>query len=468
MLYVETPYSSGPVGEQDAYVPTATIEEPMAEDVLEQAVPPYTALTVDSDDDEEEEEEEEDEHDDQYESAAMDDVPVADQPFFGGDGLPTYYSDEDFEVANRAFHATIGKFSRQNVHGRRAAYSFLENWCLHSMYSKSQQILLGMPHVRPMVLLTGDDFMFTPPLLQHEDDEDEYYLDDHPDGDAPFFEEDVLDEDGIVIMSAPDPPPLAVMNENAWMKGQHHFTQPQANEHDDLDLENGLEFDENGILADDDELMHDHHDHHDHETPELDDDDQDALEELSPVPPPYPSPLFSQELIHWYRSTERGRPPSTIMEYPLLEDEEDDDVPADDALIDVPDACDASMDAPMDVQVPDLLGSVSSSSLHELQLPPPPDYGTTSSIVCSSASSSSLETPPMWTRTTSTSFGLADPLEDSTRQALAIAASYRQQPSITKFIACCYHIFIVFFFTAELMLANLWTSKQSTTPLLPL
>lgn len=80
-----------------------------------------------------------------------------------------------FDIANRAFYATINKFTRQNCpdasRRRSSPYSFLENWHLHSIYSKSQQTLLGITPVRPSVLLSGDDFMFTPPFIQQEDGE---------------------------------------------------------------------------------------------------------------------------------------------------------------------------------------------------------------------------------------------------------------------------------------------------------
>ncbi|GAA5810258.1 hypothetical protein MFLAVUS_003678 [Mucor flavus] len=78
-----------------------------------------------------------------------------------------------FEIANRAFYATINKFTRQSCpdasRRRSPPYSFLENWHLHSIYSKSQQTLLGITPVRPSVLLSGDDFMFTPPFIQQDD-----------------------------------------------------------------------------------------------------------------------------------------------------------------------------------------------------------------------------------------------------------------------------------------------------------
>ncbi|KAI8078569.1 hypothetical protein BDF21DRAFT_420810 [Thamnidium elegans] len=82
-----------------------------------------------------------------------------------------------FEIANRAFYATINKFTRQSCpdasNRRSPPYSFLENWHLHSIYSKSQQTLLGITPVRPSVLLSGDDFMFTPPFIQQDDLQEE-------------------------------------------------------------------------------------------------------------------------------------------------------------------------------------------------------------------------------------------------------------------------------------------------------
>ncbi|CAO3643444.1 unnamed protein product [Mucor fragilis] len=98
--------------------------------------------------------------------------------------------DANFDIANRAFYATINKFTRQacpdtSTRRRSPPYSFLENWHLHSIYSKSQQTLLGITPVRPSVLLSGDDFMFTPPFIQEEDEEEEeeFYSDDEEEED---------------------------------------------------------------------------------------------------------------------------------------------------------------------------------------------------------------------------------------------------------------------------------------------
>lgn len=97
----------------------------------------------------------------------------------------TGFYDSNFEIANRAFYATIDKFTKQSCpdasRRRSAPYSFLENWHLHSIYCKSQQTLLGITPVKPSVLLSGDDFMFTPPFTQlneQEEPEDDYFLED--------------------------------------------------------------------------------------------------------------------------------------------------------------------------------------------------------------------------------------------------------------------------------------------------
>ncbi|KAL9547818.1 hypothetical protein MBANPS3_005984 [Mucor bainieri] len=87
--------------------------------------------------------------------------------------------DANFEIANRAFYATINKFTRQACPDT----STRQNWHLHSIYSKSQQTLLGITPVKPSVLLSGDDFMFTPPFIQEEDEEEEEFYSDEDEED---------------------------------------------------------------------------------------------------------------------------------------------------------------------------------------------------------------------------------------------------------------------------------------------
>ncbi|CAO3607260.1 unnamed protein product [Cunninghamella blakesleeana] len=266
-------------------------------------------------------------------------------------------TDDDFETANRAFHATISKFSRQTYpeHRRRAPYSFLENWHLHSMYSKSQQILLGIAHVRPMVLLSGDDFMFTPPLLQQEDEEEYmddnnlhhdhqqlHYLDqpthmDWIDGEEMFEDDGDILDDGIVIMSAPDPPTIL---HHQIQNNQLHRKINFDDDLDDDDIVDGNNNRVNNNNNSDDTVNHSttllnenawmknkvggsliqqQQHQHQHQIHQSQDDDTTLTENKTL----YSSGGFSSELVHWYRSNDRGRPPSTIMEVSLEDDQND-------------------------------------------------------------------------------------------------------------------------------------------------
>lgn len=146
-----------------------------------------------------------------------------------------YYTDEEqhevmddkYETATRIFYATMQKFAGPSSHRR----TFLESWHLHSMYSKSQQILLGIPNAQSMVYLSGDDFMFTPQLVpqdttmmmdQMEFDWEEDEEEDEEDEEFPpmmtMKQEEASSataskENDVMIMSAPAP----VMDENLWM-----------------------------------------------------------------------------------------------------------------------------------------------------------------------------------------------------------------------------------------------------------
>lgn len=441
-------------------------------------------------------------------------------------------TDDDFETANRAFHATINKFSRQNYpeYRKRAPYNFLENWHLHSMYSKSQQILLGIPHVRPMVLLSGDDFMFTPPLLQQEDEED--YLGDNDQlvyldqsmqmewmDDGQMFEDDndILD-DGIVIMSAPDPPPLmdlavlqpntpsaspptsTVLNENAWMKNQTDFM------HDHYQLDD--------TTNDIDDSQH------------LQQQQQQGQNSFSLTSssekeePLYFAGGLSSELLHWYRTADRGRPPSTIME---SSDCGDDHIVVRMDLsnninysIDGPRSehgkSDTGIDLKTDEAENEQPGTVITSSDHpppNLIDPPsldhhasPTSYQSLADIVAlpsSSASSTHLESSyygsthehehhprpttaiPSYSQSRGNNqihHGVSDQLATTSELVLTLASQYRMDGKTTPFffLACILRIWQVWLLTAELLLAGLWdppsTSKRthrpaSVKPLLP-
>lgn len=154
----------------------------------------------------------------------------------GGGGMMAMMDDK-YETATRIFYATMQKFAGPSNHRR----TFLESWHLHSMYSKSQQILLGIPNAQSMVYLSGDDFMFTPQLVPQdttammdqmefdwEEEEEEEEEDDLPpimmmpattmmEQQQQQQEQDAspppLEENDVMVMSAPAP----VMDENLWM-----------------------------------------------------------------------------------------------------------------------------------------------------------------------------------------------------------------------------------------------------------
>lgn len=140
--------------------------------------------------------------------------------------------DDKYETATRIFYATMQKFAGPSNHRR----TFLESWHLHSMYSKSQQVLLGIPNAQSMVYLSGDDFMFTPQLVPQDttammdqmefDWEEEEEEEEENDDDLPPImmmttmmeqQQDVSppveENDDVMVMSAPAP----VLDENLWM-----------------------------------------------------------------------------------------------------------------------------------------------------------------------------------------------------------------------------------------------------------
>lgn len=87
-----------------------------------------------------------------------------------------YRIQQETETATRVYYVTIDKFTRQQwaLHRRRPPYSFSEMWCLHSMYAKSQQTLLGIMDPQPAVYLAGEDSLFTQPIETMTHDWEDY------------------------------------------------------------------------------------------------------------------------------------------------------------------------------------------------------------------------------------------------------------------------------------------------------
>ncbi|KAI9274160.1 hypothetical protein BY458DRAFT_507388 [Sporodiniella umbellata] len=146
-------------------------------------------------------------------------------------GLAVEREENHFYLANKTFYTTCHKISRQNNPNfkKKPPYTLLESWLIHSVFSKSQQILLRFPSVYPRVMMTEGDFIYTPhqvvesPFQQEavegyeDDEEDDYYDDD-------TF---VIGEEGVIMMSASAPiryidedenePVSVMMDENTWM-----------------------------------------------------------------------------------------------------------------------------------------------------------------------------------------------------------------------------------------------------------
>lgn len=207
------------------------------------------------------------------------------------------------KLASRAFLATCQKFARQRYpeYRRRTPYTFLENWHLHSMYSKSQQILLGIPHAHPIVLLAGDDFMLTPQFIQQQHIErmeqrmrlaDEDETDDEQQHYDYYYSSpmDVDDEDVLMVTArAPEAAPI-VMDENMWMGRSRHM---QTIEEEDFSNNHSLEV--------------------------LEQQEQPRRERAAGF-------TMSPEIVHWYRSAQfHQRRPSTILEVPWEEEEEEEE-----------------------------------------------------------------------------------------------------------------------------------------------
>ncbi|CAO3598909.1 unnamed protein product [Absidia cylindrospora] len=215
--------------------------------------------------------------------------------------------------ASRTFSATCYKFTIQNNPATRQKafgpiYSFLENWQLHSMYNKSQKVLLGIADRRPCVLLTGDDFMFTPPPLKDDTTTDHSlyqraqmdYLNDDDDDDDDLEEEGDTSGGGRGSGSG--------MDEHLWMLFQptpsslHVVNVSSTDEDDDDDDDN------DDISVSDQQIMVMGRDQGNTGTTTFDDYSAQR-------------PLVSPALVRWYQTVESStsttihqqRRPSTIM-----------------------------------------------------------------------------------------------------------------------------------------------------------
>ncbi|CAO3674564.1 hypothetical protein G6F70_000092 [Rhizopus microsporus] len=188
-------------------------------------------------------------------------IPKEEEPISEEYGLMldnnSVVEDDPFYLANKTFYTTCHKISRQNNPSfrKKPPYTFLENWLIHSVFSKSQQILLRFPVIHPKVMMTEGDFIYTPhqmvndtnfntnnatnhniqqpngydyysnEYVNHNDEEDD-------DDDYDYYDDDtfIIGDEGVIVMSAPAPDTSQfvedeesihtsslIMDENTWM-----------------------------------------------------------------------------------------------------------------------------------------------------------------------------------------------------------------------------------------------------------
>jgi hypothetical protein len=169
------------------------------------------------------------------------DIPLEEEQLV--DEQPMEQGDEAFYLANRTFYTTCHKISRQNSpsYRKRPPYTFLENWLIHSVFSKSQQILLRFPVIHPKVMMTEGDFIYTPHQMatntentmdQSTDHDQSYYENDlqqqqqqqqHQQLDYDYGDEEeydyyddtfIIGDEGVMVMSASAPDASQFMAED--------------------------------------------------------------------------------------------------------------------------------------------------------------------------------------------------------------------------------------------------------------
>ena len=180
--------------------------------------------------DEEEEEEEEDEEKDEQDENQFN-LPQTTEFLQEEEEIE---GDETFYLANRTFYTTCHKISRQNSpsYRKKPPYTFLENWLIHSVFSKSQQILLRFPVIHPKVMMTEGDFIYTPHQMASESNQEsdneqqQYYQNDENQGqqlDYEYGDEEeydyyddafIIGDEGVMVMSASAPDASQFMAED--------------------------------------------------------------------------------------------------------------------------------------------------------------------------------------------------------------------------------------------------------------
>ncbi|KAI8070217.1 hypothetical protein BDF21DRAFT_387173 [Thamnidium elegans] len=257
---------------------------------------------------EEEEEEEEEEEDDDDNIYYVQDT-----------------QDDPFYLANRTFYTTCHKISRQNSpnYRKRPPYSFLQNWLIHSVFSKSQQILLRFPVIHPKVMMTEGDFIYTPHQMANENQQADLYYEEDEDYDY-YDDAFVIGDEGVMVMSASAPDASQfmaaddddeeenvassiVMDENMWMGHSRyntngltlHVVNPDNDDEDDEEEDDPM-----------------YHSVTSSNNPYKSIEEEEEEEEEQHIPTKL---SMSPEVLHWYRSADTR--PTIHIEDKSIEDQ---------------------------------------------------------------------------------------------------------------------------------------------------
>jgi hypothetical protein len=272
------------------------------------------------------------------------------------------------------------------------------------------------------------------------------WIDDDEDDDGHMFDEENAMDD-VVIMSAPDPPLLPptlpsslspVLNENAWMK--NHMT---------LISESSLLLDGNDSIY--------RQTQNQQEGPCFSSESSSPLGEIT------------SELLHWYRTSDRGRPPSTIMEKYVAEDKatrKDYGDHDNDKAIKCDDIHSNATPISSYQSLADIVNQhspSSSSSSHDLL---PPHYYGSIEEQKQDPSPSTVITLHHHHHHHNIQGGLKTQLIAASDIALAMASDYRLEGKRTtrSFIRCMVQIWQVFMLTAETVLLGLWGHPLNPPP----
>lgn len=293
-----------------------------------------------------EEEEEEEEYDDEEDMYYIQEnsIPYMDEQvnfdldnsnnFIQATSQEEESNDDSFYLANRTFYTTCHKISRQNSpsYRKRPPYTFLENWFIHSVFSKSQQILLRFPVIHPKVMMTEGDFIYTPHQMANNNQQSDMYYnnDQQEDEDYDYYDDAfVIGDEGVMVMSASAPDasqfmaadedddqetPSLIMDENMWMGHSRynsngltlHVVNP---DHDDDNEEEDPMYHHNPYKS---IISHNNYQgqqlqmvQEEDEEEEEEEEEDDEEEALATIKEELKSKLsMSPEVLNWYRSAD--------------------------------------------------------------------------------------------------------------------------------------------------------------------